>query len=321
MRSLAIAGLSLVARLALAHDVPVTPSTCTFDPFEVTEADSGVAATVATPTAADAMRIVYTVATATAQFQQAAVTPRAFTIGGAAGMIAFPPAFSARLTAAGDLRADGVGLEVTVGGVKARVPVTLTTAVVVVGGGVVSGIPMSADGRFLMVGAIPPPALPAPMNASTTVLRVGCQASPPPDLDQFAPVPTLSALGGVLSPSKGKLHAALKGAPLVATDLTAGPAVLELSAAGTTIAVADFPAGLRAQSARVLVADGANGSRLTVRLGKGRRPGRALVSLPGITLTGASGRVEVQATLVAGAVTARGTRPFRARRGTLRGGS
>jgi len=321
MRSLAIAGLLLVARLAVAHDVPVTPSTCTFDPFEMTEPDSGVAAIVAAPTAADAMRIVYTVATATAQFQQAVVTPRAFTVGGTAGTIAFPPAFSARLTAGGDLHADGVGLEVTLGGMTARVPVTLTTSIVSVGGGVVAGIPMGPDGRFLLVGAIPPAALPAPMNASTTVLRVGCQATPPPDLDQFAATPSLSALGGVLSARKGKLHGTLKGATLAAADLTAGPAVLELTAAGSPIVTADFPAGLQAQNARILVANGADGSRLTVRLGKGRRPARAMVNLPGIALGGASGRVEVQATLVAGAVTARGTRPFRARRGTLRAGS
>ena len=321
MRILAIACLALGARLALAHDIPVSPSTCTFDPFELTEPDSGVSATVAPPTSADAMRIVYTVATATAQFQQSSPTPRAFTVDGTPGTIVFPAAFGATLTAAGDLRADGVALGVTVGGVAATVPVTLTTALVAAGGGVAAGIPMGSDGRFVLVGTIPPGALAAPMNASTTLLRLGCEANPPPDLDQFAAPTTLSALAGVLSPSKGKLRGKLKGGPLATGDLTAGPAVLQLLAGSATIASAEFPAGLRAQSARVLVADGTNGSRLTVRLGRAGQPARVVVDLPAVAQAGVSGRVQVQATLVAGTVTARGVRPFRTRRGTLRAGS
>jgi hypothetical protein len=159
------------------------------------------------------------------------------------------------------------------------------------------------------------------MNASTTLLRLGCQANPPPDLDQFAAPTSLSALAGVLSPSKGKLRGKLKGGSFATGDLTAGPAILQLLAGGATIASAEFPAGLRTQSARVLVADGMNGSRLTVRLGRGRQPARVVIDLPAVTQAGVSGRVEVQATLVAGTVTARGVRPFRARRGTLRAGS
>jgi hypothetical protein len=321
MRSLAIACLALGARLVLAHDIPVSPSTCTFDTFELTEPDTGISASVTPPTSADAMRIVYTVATATAQFQQEPSTPRAFTVGGTPGTIAFPVAFGATLTAAGDLRADGVALGVTVGGVAATVPVTLTTAVVAVGGSVVGGLPMGPDGRFVLVGSIPPGALAPPMNASTTLLRLGCQADPPPDLDQFAAPTSLSALAGVLSPSKGKLRGKLKGGAFATGDLTAGPAILELLAGGATIVSAEFPAGLRAQSARVLVADGMNGSRLTVRLGRGRQPARVVIDLPAVTQAGLSGRIEVQATLVAGTVTARGVRPFRARRGTLRAGS
>jgi len=321
MRSVAIACLILGARLALAHDIPVSPSTCTFDTFELTEPDTGISANVAPPTPADAMRIVYTVATATAQFQQSLSTPRAFTVGGAAGTIAFPAAFSATLTAAGDLRADGVALDVTIGGVAATVPVTLTTAVVAVGGSVAEGLPMGADGRFALVASIPPGTLAPPMNASTTLLRLGCQADPTPDLDQFAAATNLSALAGVLSPSKGKLRGKLKGGAFATADLTAGPVILQLLAGGTPIVGAEFPAGLRAQSARVLVADGTSGGRMTVKLGRGRQPARVAVDLPGVAEAGVSGRVEVQATLVAGSVTARGVRQFRARRGTLRAGS
>jgi hypothetical protein len=299
----------------------VSPSTCTFDTFELTEPDTGISANVMPPTSADAMRIVYTVATATAQFQQEPLTPRAFTVGSTPGTIAFPAAFGATLTAAGDLRADGVALDVTIGGVATTVPVTLTTAIVAVGGNVVAGLPMGADGRFVLVGSIPPGALASPMNASTTLLRLGCQADPPPDLDQFAASTSLSALAGVLSPNKGRLRGKLKGSAFAAADLTAGPVLLQLLAGGATIASAEFPAGLRVQSARVLLADGTNGSSLTVRLGRGQQPARVMVDLPAVTEAGVSGRVEVQATLVAGTVTARGVRQFRARHGTLRAGS
>src|SRR5262249_7461332 len=187
MRAVAIACLTLGARLALAHDIPVSPSTCTFDTFELTEPDTGVSANVSPPTSADAMRIVYTVATATAQFQQVASTPRAFTVGGTPGTIAFPVAFGATLTAAGDLRADGVALGVMIGSVAATVPVTLTTAVVAVGDSVAGGLPMGTDGRVVLVGSIPRGTLAPPMNASTTLLRLGGHPDPPPDLGQVPP--------------------------------------------------------------------------------------------------------------------------------------
>src|SRR5262245_3694702 len=101
MRRLAVIPL-LLASVALAHDVPVNPSTCTFDPLEVSAADAGLSATVAAATAADAMRVVYSVATGIAQFQQPTVSPRSLTIGGVAGTIAFPRAWNASLVTSGD---------------------------------------------------------------------------------------------------------------------------------------------------------------------------------------------------------------------------
>src|SRR5262249_24610193 len=187
MRSVAIACLILGAPLALAHDIPGSPTTRTFDTFELTEPDTGISASVTPPTSADAMRIVYTVATATAQFQQVSSTPRAFTVGGTSGTITFPAAFGATLTSAGDLRADGVALGVMIGSVAATVPVTLTTAVVAVGDSVAGGLPMGTDGRFVLVGSIPRGTLAPPMNASTTLLRLGGHPDPPPDLGQVPP--------------------------------------------------------------------------------------------------------------------------------------
>jgi hypothetical protein len=325
MRSL-VALLCIVAgaQAALAHDVPVNPSTCTFDPAGLTAVASGLSATMAAPTPADAMRIVYTVATWTAQLQQPTVAPRAFTAGGTAGTLAFPQAFNARFTASGDLRADDVALEVVLGRVTATVPVTLTTAVATAGGGVATGTPMSADGRLALVGMIPAGALPPPFDASATLLRLGCQANPPPDRDQFAPAPTLASLAGVMSATQGKLRAVLRGGSLTAASLSGAPTILHLAAAGGGTETVEFPGGFAPQGSRLLVAQAADGARLTLRLGTGRAPARLQAVLPGhgtLVPAGTSGAVGIEATLVAGTVTARGRRPFRARGGTLRAGS
>jgi len=324
MRTLVLACLVLAASLSSAHDVPVTPSTCTFDQLQLGIAGGGPSATVAPPTAADAMRIAYTVATATAQFQQRIVAPRAFTIAGIAGTIAVPQAFNARLTTLGDLSADDVALEVVLGGVAATVPVHLTTAVVVAGSGVEVGAPIGTDGRFSLVGVAPAGTLPAPLNASPTVLRFGCQANPAPDLDQFALAPTLTSFAGMLSATRGKLRGTLAGGVLTAASFTGGEAILHLDVAGGGSATFEFPDGFQAQGARLLVAQTADGARMTLRLGKGRSPARLQADLPGgqsAVPAGSTGSVQVEAMLVAGSTTARGGRPFRARGGTLRAGS
>jgi hypothetical protein len=321
LRLLALIGVLLAAHGAAAHDVPVNPSTCTFDPLELRVPATGVSAAVSAPGAADAMRVVYTVATATAQFQQPVVAPRAFTVGAVGGTIAFPEAFNASLLANGDLRADDVALVVTLGGVAATVPVELTTSVAVAGDQVVRGSPMAADGRFTLAGVIPPGRLPAPLDVASTV-ALTCRVTPMPDLDQFAPVPAVVSLAGTLSASAGKLRAVLKGAVLAPAMVTGGPAILHLDAGGTPLATVEFAGGFTAQGSRTLRAQDAGGSSLAIRLGKGRAPARLQAKLPGMALPAAlTGTVDVQATLVAGSLTARGGRPFRVRGGTLRGGS
>jgi hypothetical protein len=311
----------LLASTALAHDVPVNPSTCTFDPLEVTVPDAGLSATVAAPTAADAMRVVYSVAAGIAQFQQPTVSPRALTIGGVAGTIAFPRAFNATLATSGDMHADDVALGISLGGIATTVAVNLTSAVAVVDDDVVAGVPMGSDGSFLLAGAIPAGRLPAPLDAAPTVIRVGCRVSPVPDRDQFVLVPAVTSLAGVLSDTTGKLRGTLQGGTVSAATIGGGPAILRLDAAGTSLATVEFPAGFAVQG-RDLVAQASDGSRLTIRPGKGRALARLLATLPGVTVPAdVTGSIDVEATLVAGPMTARGSRPFRARGGTLRAGS
>jgi hypothetical protein len=320
MRSLSLICLLLGVCAALAHDVPLNPSTCTFDPVELAGPAAGLSATVAAPTAADATRVVYSVATATAQFQQPVSSPRAFTIGGVTGTITFPQAFNAQVATSGDVHADGVALGVTLGGVATTVPVNLTTAVAVSGDIVATGAAMTGDGRVTLVGTVPAGRLPSPLDAAA-VIRLTCRASPVPDLDQFALTPTVTSLAGALSATKGQLRGALRGGVISPATVTGGPAILHLDAGGRSLATVEFPGGFTVQG-RDLVAQGADGSRVTLRPGKGRAPARLQVSLAGVAVPpDAGGSVDVRATLVAGPMIVRGGRPFRARSGTLRAGS
>jgi hypothetical protein len=321
MRPLALLLVLLGGSAALAHDVPVNPSTCTFDPVELTASGAGPSANVAAPTAADGMRVVYSVASGIAQFQQPNVSPRAFTIAGVAGTIAFPRAWNAQLVTSGDLHAEDVAFGITLGGVRTTVPVNLTSAVEVVGDVVAAGAPMGSDGSFTLAGVIPAGHLAAPLDAAATVVRVTCRVTPVPDRDQFIVAPAMTSLAGVLSDTRAKLRGALQGGTLSAATFTGGPAILRLDAGGASLATVEFPGGFAAQG-RDLVAQGSDGSRLTLRLGKGRAPARLLATLPGVTVpAGTTGSIDVEATLVAGPMTARGSRPFRARGGTLRAGS
>ena len=168
MRTLRLMLLVLVAQVALAHDVPVNPSTCALDPIELSALGGGVSAVVSAPGPDDRARVVYSVATATAQFQQRTAAPRTFIAGGVSGTLGVPDrAFDAPLLTNGDLRADGVALAITLGGASISVPVTLTTAVAMAGSDVVTGTPMTADGRFTLVGLVPAGTLPAPFAAGT----------------------------------------------------------------------------------------------------------------------------------------------------------
>jgi len=323
MRRFALAILFFVGvSVALAHDVPVNPSTCTFDPFVITAPEAGLVASVAPATAADGMRIVYTVATATAQFQQEPVTPRSFAIGGVEGTLAFQPAFSGTLLASGDLFYPAVTLTFTLGAVPASVTVPLTTSLAVAGNDVVMGMPMTSDGHLTLVGAVPAGALPPPLATSATLLELTCQASPPPDLDQFAAPPTITGLAGLLSPSKGKLRGIVRGGTWTVGDLTGRPAILQLVAGDAVLATVDFPSGFSAPSARHLVAESANGSRVVLQVARRRPAAQLRVLLPGVEMPSAGGRTaSVQATLVVGDVLARGARSFRLRGGALRAGS
>lgn len=304
--------LLLAATVARAHDVPVNPNTCTFDPLEIGAAD------VAPPTGADALRIVYTVAANVAQFQAATVAPRAFTIDGVDGSFAFPAVFSTTLTTNGDLVFAPVPLAFVVGGTPVTVPVALTTGLLEHDGAVVAGAPIGADGVLGLAGIVPAGVLPPPLDEAT-VVRMYCRLLPvAPDLDQFAEGAIVAKLGGYVKPTKGKLHALLQMPIGTSPDFTR-PALLRLVTAGNEIVTLDLPNGLTG-GPKMFLGTAADGSVVTVKAGKKKpRPTwKVLLTTPGQTALPSEGRFDVQATFDLGGVLARGTRTFKAKSGGLR---
>jgi hypothetical protein len=305
--------LLLTAGVAAAHDVPVNPNTCTFDPLQIGDA------VVAPPADADALRIVYTVATNLAQFQAGTVPPRAFTIAGVDGTIAFPTVFSTTLTTAGDLAFPSVPLAFVVGGAAVTVPIALTTGLADEGGVVVGGRPMGADGVVALAGVIPAGTLPPPLDGVTAV-RLQCRLLPVgPDLDQFAEAAAVAKLGGYVKPAKGKLHAVLQ-VPIGAPIDFAKPALLRFTAGGADLLVLDLPSGL-AGAGKKFSGTATDGSAVTIKAGKKKpRPSyKVQITTPGQTIAPPpGGQTDVQATFEVAGVLARGTRTFKAKSGGLR---
>lgn len=309
---LVLLALLLTVSPAAAHDVPVEPNTCTLD----LEVGSAV---VAPPADVDALRIVYTVASNVAQFQAATVPPRAFTIGGVAGSLAFPAVFSTTLTTAGDLVFAPIPLAFVVDGVPVTVPVALTTGLVEAEGIVLSGTPIGSDGTLGLVGVVPAGALPAPLDGAT-VVRARCVLLPvAPDLDQFAEAAAAAKLGGVIKSTKGKLHALLQ-VPVGTTPDFTRAAMLRFATSDGDLLVVDLPNGLVA-SGRKHTGTSADGAVVTVKPGrkKPRPTYKVLLTTPGQTVPPpAGGRADVQATFDLGGVLARGARTFKAKSGGLR---
>lgn len=317
MRAMVVASLLLLARAGLAHDVRVDPSTCVLDTVGL-EGPSGAAVVVAPPDAGDRVRAVYDTATSMLQFQPLRRS-RGFTAAGETGGLGLPAAFDAVLLSSGDLRAEHVALDVTVGGGTVRVPIVLTTGLVDLAGPVVAGEPIGSGGRFVMVGAIPPGVLPSALDG-TTVVRFGCALDPVPDLDRFATAPAVESLAGTLSPRGGSLRGVLRDAPPL--EVLAGePVLLEVRVGDEQAAVLYLPDGFQGGGRRRM-GTSTEGHRVTLRRGPERGTLRLHADLSAVFLPGTpSGPADVELTLVSGAMTARGARVFRARGGTVRGGS
>ncbi|MCW5892090.1 MAG: hypothetical protein KIT14_16320 [bacterium] len=310
--------LLLTLGRAAAHDVPVAPNDCTFEPIEIAT-PLGVA-TVAVPGAGAAVRIVYSAATRTAQFQAATVPPRAFAVGGVDGALGLPAVFATTLSDRGDLVFPPVPLTLRVDGVDTVVPVPLTTGLVAGAEALVAGAPVNAGGSggVTLVGVVPAGVLPAPLDVGPTTLRLQCAlVASAPDLDQFAATPTPAKLKGNVTSAGGRMQLVVRGSAEVAADPAAGPAAVLLTAGGAPFASLQVPGGLVA-SGKELVGTTSDGARIRVRA-RGRLPKWTVkLELATATVPAASGPVSVEATLQLGTLLVRQQRPFKAKNGRLR---
>lgn len=320
--ALAVAFMLAVASSARAHDVPIPPSDCTFDVVELTVPAMELAAEVAPATSADAMRVVYEVATRTAQFTAVETRARPFTIGGHAGSLGFPQAFQTDLLESGDLTFPLVGLSLTLDGVTRFAPVTLTTALLASHGITAEGAPIAADGRLTLVGAIAPGLLPAPLDAVSTLVRLSCALTPAPDTDQFVPVFTPAKMKLVMRERGGTLKAVLRGA---APEPDAYPMHLRVAVGETSLVTVDLPDGLTAENEHRFGASLPDGTSVRLRTKPRGIPRHVLVvDLPAHALPAVGDAGAISVLYEIGGVIARDAGTYRMRGATLqakRGGT
>ena len=245
----------LAATRVSAHIVPVPPSACAFDPVAI---EMPVAGTAAPAGAADAFRILYDPQSSTAQFDLSAVPPRAFAAAGVEGTLALSSLFVATLRNDGDLTAMP-SLTAATGAASGTAAVPLTTGLAVAGGAVLEGAPLGSDGRFTFVGVVDPSPMPPPLAGGPLVVRLGCQAVPRPDTDQFRLATRTTAVSASLSAKLLKTRVIFAPGTFDAPDFPGHPAILRASSGDATIAAIDLPGGLAARGRKLFVGRSADG--------------------------------------------------------------
>jgi hypothetical protein len=318
-RSLLPALALLVALPATAHIVPVLPSVCAVAPLEIVDPATGVAAAVSAPGPADVLRIVWDTGASTAvlcaadpadPMRCADPAPRPFVVGDVAGSLTLPAAFVARVHDSGDVAVATARLGIDLAGASTTIDTSLTTGLAAAAETVVQGGPIGPDGRFTLVGVVGGGILPPPLEAGA-VLRVGCSASPRPDLDQFSIAPRTRPLKGGFARKGATLRVAFDwgGAP------AAGAAAMLVASAGAEPLATVHIARLEPRGKRTLAGASAEGSAATLRLPKRGRTRHVLtVRIPRGSFRSPPPRGRVAVVLafdVAGAV-ARATGTLRA---------
>jgi len=259
MRPVPILAVLGVAARAAAHIVPVPPSACAFDPVTLEMPATGTVATAVPAGTADGFRILYDPQASTAQFDLSGVPPRSFTAAGVSGSVALSSLFVADLRNDGDLTATP-SFAFTMGGSSAAVPIALTTGLVVAGGAVLEGSPLGSDGRFTLIGVVDPSPLPAPLAGGPLVVRLGCQAVPRPDTDQFRLATRTTPLSASLTAQRLRLRAIFAPGTMDAPDFAGGAALLRISSGGVTVATVDLPGGLPAHGRKLFIGRSTDGA-------------------------------------------------------------
>ena len=240
--------LLVAARGAAAHIVPIPLSMCVLDPVEIVAPATGIEAMVAPPTGQVVIR--YDTQASQAQFDLTAVPPRSFVAGGVSGTFALPTFFPAAFTHSGDLTAT-VPVFFAMSPGTVAVPLTLTTGLWAAGGTMVEGVPLGPDGRFTLVGITASSGLGPPFGPGILSVRLGCQANPRPDTDQFPGQTT--PLSASLNGQTLRLRAIFAPGGTAPPNFPGTPAILRLTSGGTVVATADLPAGLAPRGRNLFV--------------------------------------------------------------------
>lgn len=316
-------GLLSLAHVAAAHLIPIPPSTCRFDPLELSVPAAGVSGTAAASTDADAFRLVFDtgageVAVCPAPSASAVCgpsAPRAFTLDGVDGAMVLSSRFNGALLSSGDVTTPDLPLDLTVGGVTVATTVRLTTGLVTIGDTVVAGAPIAGFGTVTLVGVASGAGLPAPVSGHDVLLRLSCQLTPNPDKDQFAVAAHVTSIGGKLTDGSGKLRATIDLNPFTPLALSDRALRVQVRAGDDAIAAATVSGGL--QSARKRYTGESDDGAVSL-VAQRRGPTRLVLTatLRHVTLPAQTGgaRVVIGLTVDGGGLLTRGEQLFRVSR-------
>jgi len=318
MRTAVALAVLLASSSVPAHIVPVPPSTCAFDPLTIEMPASGLEASAAAAGPADGFRILYDPQSSTAQFDLETVPPRSFSGPGVNGTLALSSIFAATLRNDGNLTATP-SFTFTTGGGSTTVVIPVTSGLVLAGGSVLEGVPITSDGHFTLIGVVDPSPLPAPLAGGPLVVQLGCQAVPRPDIDQFRLATRTTALSASITTKLLKFRAIFAPGSMDTPDFPGQTALLRISDGDATIASASLPAGLPARNRMLFIGKSADG---VTALGVHtlRRNGQVAyllaLKVKNPTLpAGASGTVQIGITYDVGGLLSRLALPMRAKKG------
>jgi hypothetical protein len=320
MRRLVSALLLVAATVqgALAHIVPIPPSTCRFEPLTFQVPATGLSGSAETGGANDMMRIVFDAAESQIQLcptvsatdiRCGAPVPRPFTLGSTAGTVVLPPLFQAAMLSTGDVTIPNLPLTFAIGGAAVTVPVTMTTGLAAVSGTVVAGTPLQGLGSMTLVGALSGDALPPPLTGQSILVTFSCQPRPVPDKDQFSTALQMTPIKGEITSAEARLTATAAISSSAPPRLSGVPLLLAVTVNGTPVASAVLPSGV--QGGTRLSGTSADGkATVTVRQTATRLVLTAVIR--NVTLPPQSGRVLVDLTLDGNGLIGRGEQLFRA---------
>ena len=334
-RIVMIAGAFLVcaAAPALAHLVPIPPSTCTFDPLTLTVPASGATGAAAPAVPADTVRIAFDAPANQIQFCAAGAAadacsdpiPRPFTLGTTTGTLTFPAVFNGNMLSSGDVTIADLPIIVATGAATQTARVTLTTGLAAGGGAVVAGAPLQGLASLMLVGVFDPASLPPPLTGQLVVLSASCLPRPVPDKDQFAPPFVPRSIVGHIAASGARIRATADVPSVSPPDLSGAPTVVALDVGGTIVATAVVSGGLTGRGNLSGTSDDGR-TVIEVRSSRHGATSRIVVTarFDGVTLPALAPGAPALVDLVidAGGVIARGQQLFRASRdgGRLHGG-